>query len=114
MRSASARGSVVAKRSSGSTRWESPELAQIFSRLTRPPYPAAWSHPGGWGRIGAMYDVAIRGGTVVDGTGRPGLRADVAIVDRRIVAVGSLDDDARETIDATGRVVSPGFVDVHT
>ena len=61
-----------------------------------------------------MYDVAIRGGTVVDGTGGPGYRADVGIVDGRIVAIGTLDDDARQTIDAEGRVVSPGFVDVHT
>ena len=61
-----------------------------------------------------MYDVSIRGGTVVDGTGRPGYRADVGIVDGRVVAIGDLDDDARETIDADGRVVSPGFVDVHT
>ena len=42
------------------------------------------------------------------------LRADVGIVDGRIVAIGTLDDDARQTIDAAGRVVSPGFVDVHT
>ena len=61
-----------------------------------------------------MYDVAIRGGTVVDGTGRAAFRADVGIVDGRIVAVGDLDDNARETIDAGGRIVSPGFVDVHT
>jgi len=61
-----------------------------------------------------VYDLAIRGGTVVDGTGRVGFRADVGIVDGRIVAIGELDDDARDTIDAAGRVVSPGFVDVHT
>ena len=51
---------------------------------------------------------------MVDGMGRPGYRADVGIVDGRIVAIGTLDDDARQTIDAAGRVVSPGFVDVHT
>ncbi len=61
-----------------------------------------------------MLDVAIRGGTVVDGTGRPGFRADVGIVDGRIVAIGDLDDDAATRSTPTGRVVSPGFVDVHT
>src|SRR5262249_23544555 len=61
-----------------------------------------------------MYDVAIRGGTVVDGTGRSGFRADVGIVDGRIAALGTLADAARRTIDADGRIVSPGFVDVHT
>jgi N-acyl-D-aspartate/D-glutamate deacylase len=61
-----------------------------------------------------MYDVAIRGGTVVDGTGRPGLPADVGIVDGRIAAVGVLEDAARQTIDAVDRIVSPGFIDVHT
>jgi N-acyl-D-amino-acid deacylase len=60
------------------------------------------------------YDLVIRNGTVVNGTGRPSFRADVAVSGDRIVAVGELDGEGRETIDAEGRVVSPGFVDVHT
>src|SRR5581483_4217814 len=61
-----------------------------------------------------MHDVVIRGGTVVDGTGNPPRRADVAIDGARIVAVGAVPDRGRETIDAGGLLVTPGFVDVHT
>ncbi|MBY0401118.1 amidohydrolase family protein, partial [Myxococcota bacterium] len=61
-----------------------------------------------------MDDILIRGGLVVDGTGAPARPADVAIRDGRITAIGRLAGPARETIDATGRVVAPGFVDVHT
>jgi N-acyl-D-aspartate/D-glutamate deacylase len=61
-----------------------------------------------------MLDCVIRGGTVVDGTGAPGRRADVGIRDGRIVAVGEVTDDARETTDADGLVVAPGIVDPHT
>ncbi len=60
------------------------------------------------------YDLVIRNGTVVDGTGRPSFRGDVAVTGDRIAAVGDLDGEGRETIDAEGHVVSPGFVDVHT
>ena len=60
------------------------------------------------------YDLLITGGTVVDGTGAPGVRADVAVVDGTVVAVGDVHGTARTTIDATGRVVCPGFVDIHT
>ncbi len=60
------------------------------------------------------YDLAIRGGTVVDGTGAPRRAADVGLRDGRIAAIGRLDGAARETLDATGRVVAPGFVDIHT
>lgn len=61
-----------------------------------------------------MLDVIIRGGLVADGTGAPLYRADVAVKDGRIAAIGELDGmDARETLDASGLVVSPGFIDSH-
>lgn len=57
----------------------------------------------------------IRGGTVLDGTGADGVRADVEVVDGRIRRVGDLTGvDADRVIDATGKLVTPGFVDVHT
>ncbi|HEV2311378.1 MAG TPA: amidohydrolase family protein [Acidimicrobiia bacterium] len=61
-----------------------------------------------------MLDVLIKGATVVDGSGQPGRRADVGIRDGRIAGVGTLDEGARETIDADGLVAAPGFVDPHT
>jgi len=61
-----------------------------------------------------VYDLKISGGFVVDGTGAPGRRADIGIVGDRIVAVGALAEAALEEIDATDRVVIPGFVDIHT
>jgi len=59
-------------------------------------------------------DVLIKNGTVVDGTGGPARRADVAIADGRIVDIGDVDDTAARTVDADGLVVAPGFVDLHT
>ena len=64
------------------------------------------------------FDVVIRGGTVLDGTGRPGFPADVGVQGDRIVVVrgpGELDSAPAATIiDAAGRLVTPGFVDIHT
>lgn len=60
------------------------------------------------------YDLIIRNGTAIDGTGRTGVAADVGIQDDHIVAVGTVSGDAKQTIDVTGRVVAPGFIDVHS
>ena len=68
-----------------------------------------------------MYDLTITGGTVVDGTGADRYRADIGVKDGRIVEIRrrdgdgpGIEGDAAQNIDATGRVVTPGFVDVHT
>ncbi len=60
------------------------------------------------------YDLKIVNGTVIDGSGAAGVRGDVGIVDGRIVALGAAPDAAAQTIDATGRIVCPGFIDIHT
>lgn len=61
------------------------------------------------------FDLVLRGGDVVDGTGGPRRRADVGVRDGRIVAVGDLAGaEAGETLDAAGLIVAPGFIDVHT
>jgi N-acyl-D-amino-acid deacylase len=59
-------------------------------------------------------DLAIRDGTIVDGTVAPARRGDVGIRDGRIVALGEVRETARRTLDASGAVVAPGFVDIHT
>jgi len=64
--------------------------------------------------MASTYDLLIRGGTVVDGTGAPARTADLAVRDGRIVDVGRVDGSATRVIDADGLLVTPGFVDVHT
>ncbi len=61
-----------------------------------------------------MYDLLIRAGTVIDGSGSTAFTGDVAVQNGRIVAVGRVDGPARRTLDADGLLVTPGFVDVHT
>ena len=60
------------------------------------------------------FDIRIRGGTIVDGSGNPAYEGDIGIRDGKIAAMGEFKGDARETIDAGGLAVAPGFVDVHT
>jgi N-acyl-D-aspartate/D-glutamate deacylase len=60
------------------------------------------------------YDLVIKNGTVIDGTGLPRYRADVAVRHGRIAALGRIREAAREVIDAEGHVVTPGFIDGHT
>ena len=60
------------------------------------------------------YDVVIRGGKVVDGSGLPGFSADVGIRGDRIAKIGRIDESGAREIDADGCIVAPGFIDVHT
>jgi N-acyl-D-aspartate/D-glutamate deacylase len=63
---------------------------------------------------GTEHDLVVRGGTVIDGTGDERRVADVAVDDGRITAVGEVPGEGREELDATGLLVTPGWVDVHT
>ncbi len=60
------------------------------------------------------YDLLIKNGTVIDGSGMPRVRADVGIVNGKIAAIGKIRESAKEVLDAEGHVVTPGFVDAHT
>jgi N-acyl-D-aspartate/D-glutamate deacylase len=61
-----------------------------------------------------MYDLVIRNGTIVDGSGLPSFKADVAVNGNRIARIGRIPEKGRKEIDADGKVVSPGFIDPHT
>src|SRR4030095_4692957 len=61
-----------------------------------------------------LYDLFICGGTLVDGTGAPARKGDLALRDGRIAALGRVEGEARRTLDARGLAVAPGFVDIHT
>lgn len=60
-----------------------------------------------------MYDVLIKNGTLIDGSGEPMFRGDLAIQEEHIVAIGNVDGAAERVIDATGQYVAPGFIDVN-
>jgi N-acyl-D-aspartate/D-glutamate deacylase len=61
-----------------------------------------------------MFDVIVRNGLVVDGTGAPAFRGDVAVKDGQIAAVGAVEGEGRTVVDAAGKAVAPGFIDPHT
>src|SRR6266404_3021205 len=60
------------------------------------------------------YDLVIKNGTVIDGSGLPRYRADVGVKNGRIASIGRIRESAREVLDAEGHVVSPGIIDGHT
>lgn len=61
-----------------------------------------------------MYDLIIRNGTVVDGSGLPAFKADVAVTGNRISRIGRVEGPAKQEVDAAGKIVAPGFIDPHT
>jgi N-acyl-D-amino-acid deacylase len=71
-------------------------------------------HPGIEEEPTMAYDLLIKNGWVVDGSGRPRYRADVGVSGGKIAAIGRIRESAREVLDAEGQVVAPGFVDGHT
>ena len=61
-----------------------------------------------------MYDLIIENGLIYDGKGNEPYKADIAISNEKIVKIGVLEEDSKERIDASGKIVTPGFVDIHT
>src|SRR5260370_22311645 len=66
------------------------------------------------GRAAETFDLILRRGRVIDGAGNPAFFADVAVKEGRIAAVGRINAEAKSELDATGLVIAPGFIDVHT
>jgi len=64
--------------------------------------------------LAQSYDLVIRNGRIVDGSGKPAFEGDIAVHQGRIVTIGRIDRPGREEIDAAGQIVAPGFIDVHT
>ena len=60
------------------------------------------------------YDLLLRNGRIVDGSGMPEFAGDVAVADGKIVEVGKLGGSARRTLDVQGQVIAPGFIDNHS
>jgi N-acyl-D-aspartate/D-glutamate deacylase len=87
--------------------WETSTMSQGSPNLTRASTSRSRENPP------MAADVVIKGGTVVDGTGAPGRKADVAVTGGVVTEVGP-DLDGKRTLDASGQIVSPGFVDIHT
>ena len=62
-----------------------------------------------------MYDLLIKGGTIIDGSGNAATMADIGIIGEQIAEIGLVEaNPSKQTIDATGRYVCPGFIDIHT
>ena len=61
-----------------------------------------------------MYDLVIRNAYIADGLGSPLIKGDLAVKDGRVAAVGNIEGNATETIDANGNVLAPGVIDIHT
>ena len=61
-----------------------------------------------------MYDLLIKNGLIYDGKGNEAYIADVAVKGEKISKIGEIEDSAKKVIDAKGKIVTPGFVDIHT
>src|SRR5262245_31388562 len=111
--SISARRSAAARwERSGSTRWPRAKRSNFWTSISQS--RQTWRRNS---RIEApmpAYDLVIRNGEVFDGSGGESFTGDVAVKDGRIAALGKVSGAGEEEIDAKGKIVTPGFVDVHT
>src|SRR4051812_7431626 len=91
-----------------------PALLLLTSLSAYSAYSAAPAHPAHFG-YSAAYDIVLKNGRVVDGTGSPWFTADVAIRGDAIAKIApSIDEPATRVIDVHGNVIAPGFIDIHT